>query len=52
MVFYYYVHISGLYIARIVRMGVTWVSDVYVCMHKHARLGGSGDMLPQEKFRN
>ena len=24
------------------------MSDVYVCMHKHARLGGSGGMLPQE----
>ena len=29
-------------------MGVTWVSDVYVYMHKHARLGGSGGMPPQE----
>ena len=24
--------------------------DMYVCMHKHARLGGSGDMLPPGKF--
>ena len=24
------------------------MSDVYVYMHKHARLGGSGGMLPQE----
>ena len=24
------------------------MSDVYVCMHKHGRLGGSGGMLPQE----
>ena len=22
--------------------GVAWVSDVYVCMHKHARQGGRG----------
>ena len=28
------------------------VSDVYVCMHKHARLGRSGGRLPQEIFRN
>ena len=26
------------------------MSDVYVCMHKHARLGGSGGMLPLEIF--
>ena len=38
-------------VARIFRRGVTWVSDVYVCMHKHARLGGSGGMLPHENFR-
>ena len=24
------------------------MSDLSVCMHKHARLGGSGGMLPQE----
>ena len=35
-------------IARIFRREITWVSDVYVCMHKHVRLGGSGGMLPQE----
>ena len=23
---------------------------MYVCMHKHAELGGSGGMLPQEKL--
>ena len=23
---------------------------MYVCMHKHVRLGGSGGMLPQETF--
>ena len=39
-------------IARICRRGVIWVSDLYVCVHKHARLGGSGGMLPQEIFRN
>ena len=27
------------------------MSDVYVYMHKHARLGGSRGMLPQEIFR-
>ena len=37
-------------IDRIFRRGVTWVSDVYVCMHKHARLEGSRGMLPQENF--
>ena len=27
------------------------MSDLYVCMHKHARLGGGGrGMLPQENF--
>ena len=35
-------------VARTFRTGVTWMSDVYVCMHKHARLGGSGGMLPHE----
>ena len=25
-------------VARIFRRGVTWVCDVYICMHKHARL--------------
>ena len=39
-------------IARIFTRGVTWMSDVYVYMHKHARLGGSRGMLPQEIFRN
>ena len=33
----------------------TWVSDVYVCMHKHQRLcvgvGVGGGMLPHEIFR-
>ena len=28
------------------------MSDLYVCMHKHARLRGSGDMLPQKIFLN
>ena len=37
-------------VAWIFRRGVTRVYDVYVCMHKHARLGGSGGMLPQEIF--
>ena len=32
-------------VARIFRRGVT-------CMHKHARLGGSGGMLPQEILEN
>ena len=43
-------------VARIFRRGVTWVYDVYVCMHEqstnhmhtHARLEGFGGMLPQE----
>ena len=35
-------------VARIFRRGVTWMSD----LHKHARLGGSGGMLPQKIFRN
>ena len=35
-------------IARIFRREITWVCDVYVYMHKHERLGGSGGMLPQE----
>ena len=39
-------------VARIFERGVTWVSDVYVCMYNHARQGGSGGMLPQEIFRN
>ena len=39
-------------VARIFRRRVTWMSDVYVCMHKHARLGVSGGMLHQEMFRN
>ena len=30
------------------RRGVTCVSDVNVCMHKHARLEGSGGMLAQK----
>ena len=25
--------------------------DLYVCMYKHARLGGSGGILPQESFK-
>ena len=35
-------------VTRIFRMGVTWMFDLYVCMHKHERLVGSGGMLPQE----
>ena len=35
-------------IARIFRRGVTWTSD----FEKHAKLGGSGGMVPQEIFRN
>ena len=35
-------------IARIIRRGATWVSDVYVCMHKHARLGGLGAYSPRK----
>ena len=38
-------------IARIFRKGVTWVSDVQVWMHKHARLGGCGGMLPPEIYQ-
>ena len=38
-------------VARIFARGVTWVSDVYVCMYNHAKLEGCGDMLPQEIFR-
>ena len=26
------------------------MSDLYVCVHKHARLAGSRGMLPQESF--
>ena len=33
-------------IARIFRRGVTWMSE----LQKHARLGGSGGMLPQESL--
>ena len=36
-----------LHVARIRRRGVTWMSDLYVCVQKHARLGGSwGHALP------
>ena len=35
-------------IARIFASGVTWMSGVYACMYNHARLAGSGGMLPQE----
>ena len=28
------------------------MSDANVCMQKHARVGGSGGMVPQENFRN
>ena len=35
-------------VARIFRRGVTWMSN----LHKHARLAGSGGMLPKEIFRN
>ena len=35
-------------VTRIFRRQVTWVSDVYVCMHKHAKVGGPGGMLPHE----
>ena len=38
-------------IARIFRRGVTCVSVVNVCMHKHARLGGSGGHAPQGKLQ-
>ena len=34
-------------VARIFRRGVTWMCYLYACMHKYARLGGSGGMLPQ-----
>ena len=34
-------------VARIFRRGVT---DLFVCVHKHAKVGGSGGMLPQEIF--
>ena len=34
------------HIARIFRREVTWMSD----LPKHAKLGGSGGMLPQEIF--
>ena len=37
-------------VARICRRGVTWMLDVYVHIHKHARLGGSGGMSPQKIF--
>ena len=37
-------------VARILRREVTCVSDVNVYIDKHARLGGSGGMLPQENF--
>ena len=37
-------------VARIFRRAVTCVSDVNVYMHKHARLGGSGGMLPKKNF--
>ena len=30
--------------------GVTWVSVVHVCMHKHARLGGLGACAPKKFF--
>ena len=39
-------------VARISRRGVTWMWKVYVCMHNHVRVGGSGGMLPQEIFRS
>ena len=40
-------------VARICRRGVTWMSDLYVCVHKHAGLyRGCGGMLPQQIFRN
>ena len=39
-------------VARIFRTGVTLVAQVQVCMHKQAKLGGCGGMLPQENFRN
>ena len=48
-----YIHAISLIrpIGRIFRKGVTCVSDGNVLyMHKHARLGESGGMLPQEKF--
>ena len=39
-------------VAMIFRRRVTWVSDVYVCMRKHARLGRFGGMLAREDFRS
>ena len=38
-------------VARICKRGVTWTSDLYVCIHKHARIGPPEGMLPQEIFR-
>ena len=35
-------------IARIFQRGFTWMSALYVCIHKHARLGA----CPQKMFRN
>ena len=37
-------------IASAFRSGVTWVSNVYGHMHKHARLGGLGDACSPGKF--
>ena len=35
-------------VARICSRGVTWKCDLYVCLHKHARLGGSGGSLASQ----
>ena len=38
-------------IVMIFRRGVTtWVYDVYVCMHKHARIGAQGACSPRNFF--
>ena len=39
-------------IARTYRRGVTWMSDMYVHMHKDARLGGLGACSPRKLFFN
>ena len=44
-------HVIHRPVARIFRRGVTWMCAC-IGMPKHARLGGSGGMLPQEIFRN
>ena len=39
-------------VAGIFKRGATCVSDVNICMHKHARLGESGSILSQGNYRN